>query len=147
MMKREILTYPLSKEQFWTEFRHFVAYFRSMGISECTVLFGFAWGIECYPEKEWTPETILLDELEERILELERRGLGEFGYNDVFIELANVEFRFCNDTDVHIGFNRRQPLIEDFYSRWEVLGYHPAEWLKNEEHGPGEWVRGGKQNA
>ena len=59
-----------------------------MGISECSVLFGFAWGIEYYPGKDWIPETIPLEELEARILELERRGLGEFGYNDIFIELA-----------------------------------------------------------
>jgi hypothetical protein len=31
--KREILTYPLRKQQFWEEFRHFGAYFQSMGIS------------------------------------------------------------------------------------------------------------------
>jgi hypothetical protein len=93
------------------------------------------------------PETIPLEELEARILELERRDLGEFGYNDIFIELADVEFRFCNDTDVHIGFDRHQPFIEEFYSRWETLGYYPAEWLKNEKYGPGECVRGGMQDA
>lgn len=146
-MKREILTYPLSKDQFWEEFRHFVAYFRDSGVSECSVLFGFAWGIEYYPGNEWVPETLLLEDLEAKIQELERRGLGEFGHNDVFVELADVEFRFCNDTDVHIGFEGHKPMIEDFYTRWEALGYCPAEWLKNREHGPGQLVRGGKQHA
>ncbi|WP_414675965.1 hypothetical protein [Limnobacter sp.] len=147
MKKREILTYPLSKEQFWEEFRHFVAYFLNRGISECSVLFGFDWGNEYYPGEDWIPETIKLEELEAKILELESRGLGEFGYNDIFIELAQVEFRFCNDTDIHIGFDRHQPLIKEFYSRWEALGYCPAEWLTSENHGPGECVRGGKNNA
>ena len=146
-MKREILTYPLSKEQFWDEFRHFVAYFRDKGVSECSVLFGFAWGIEYYPGNEWVSETLPLEDLEAKIQELERRGFGEFGHNDVFIELADVEFRFCNDTDVHIGFERHKPMIEDFYARWEALGYYPAEWLKNQEYGPGQLVRGGKQHA
>lgn len=147
MKKREILTYPLSKEQFWAEFRYFVAYFRNMGVSECLVLFGFAWGNEYYPSSDWIPEPILLEELEARILELEIRGLGQFGCNDVFIELAEVEFRFCNDTDVHIGFDQHKPFIEDFFDRWKSLGYYPAEWLKNETHGPGEHVRGGDENA
>ena len=146
-MKREILTYPLSKEQFWAEFRHFVSYFISIGLTECSVLFGFAWGMEYYPEKEWIEETIPLEALEERILDLEKSGLGEFGYNDLFIKISDVEFRFCNDMDVHIGFDQHQPLIEDFYSRWEAMGYYPAEWLKNEKNGPGERVRGGRQNA
>lgn len=82
--------------------------------------------------------------MEAKIQDLERRGYGEFGYNDVFVELEDIEFRFCNDTDVHTGFDNHQPMIEDFYARWEDLGYYPAEWLKNQEHGPGQLVRGGK---
>ena len=147
MKKREILTYPLNKEQFWDELRHFVAYFRKKGASECEVLFGFAWGNEYYPSNEWVPEKLPLEDLEAKIQELERRGFGEFGNNDVFIELEDLEFRFCNDTDVHVGFNIHKPVIEDFYMRWESLDYYPAEWLKNQEHGPGQLVRGGKQNA
>jgi hypothetical protein len=147
MKKREILTYPLTKEQFWAEFRHFIAYFRNIGINECSVRFGFAWGIEYYAGSDWSPEYVPIEKLEEKVLELERRGLGEFGYSDVFIELTDVEFRFCNDTDIHIGFDRPQAFIEDFYSRWEVMGYFPAEWLKNHENGPGERVRGGKPDA
>ena len=85
--------------------------------------------------------------MEEKILKLERRGLGEFGCDDVFIELADAEFRFCNDTDIHIGFDRHQKLIEDFYRRWEAMNYHPREWLMNQESGPGEVVRGEKPDA
>ena len=147
MQPREILTYPLTKEQFWTEFRHFVEYFRNLGICDCSVLFGFAWGNEYYPSSEWTPEIMPLEKLEEKILEIERRGIGEFGYNDVFIELADVEFRFCNDTDIHIKFDAHEKLIEDFYSRWKMMGYSPAEWIKNQKNGPGELVRGGKLNV
>lgn len=134
----------MTKEQLWEELRNFVAFFTSRDVEECLVLFGFAWGIEYYPDKDWEAETILLKELESRILQLEKRGLGEFGYNDVFVELDEIEFRFCNDTDIHIGFDSHQPFIEDFYSRWETLNYYPAEWIKNQKHGSGELVRGGK---
>lgn len=147
MRQREILTYPLTKQQFWTELRHFVEYFRNVGIIDCSVCFGFAWGNEYYPGPDWTPEVIALDKLEEKILQIERRGLGEFGHDDVFVELADVEFRFCNDTDIHIGFDRHNALIEDFYGRWEKMGYSPAEWIKNQKNGPGELVRGGKLNV
>ncbi|WP_444888113.1 hypothetical protein [Microbulbifer sp. JMSA008] len=147
MKKREILTYPLSKEQFWAEFRNFVEYFSKRGIKDCSVLFGFAWGIEYYPGNEWLPEMLSLEELETKITELEARGLGEFGNNDVFVEVVDLEFRFCNDSDIHVGFNKTNPLVEYFYSRWEELGYSPAEWLKNQSSGPGEFVRGARPNA
>jgi hypothetical protein len=147
MKAREILTYPLTMEQFWAEFDYFVEYFQAIGVREASTLFGFAWGIEYYPGNEWEPEMIPLPDLKSRILDLEQRGLGEFGHNDLFVELADVEFRFCNDMDVHIGFDDHQPLIEDFYSRWEEMGYSPAEWLKNQKNGPGERVRGGRPDA
>ena len=147
MKTREILTYPLSTAQFWEEFRYFVDYFDQRNFNSCGVLFGFAWGIEYYPDKDWEYEEMPIRELEERIVELEQRGFGQIGNNDVFIQIADVEFRFCNDCDVHIGFDSQVPLIEDFYQRWESLGYQPAEWLKNEENGPGERVRGGRKDA
>ena len=70
--------------------------------------------------------------------------MGKLGEDDLFVEVAGVEFRFCNDCDVHLGFDQPLPLVEDFYSRWQSIGYDPAEWIKNKEKGPGTRVRGGK---
>lgn len=142
--KREILTHPLSLDRFWEEFRYFSTYFREKGIDKCHVLFGFAWGNDYYPEKNWVSEEMPFDELENKILDMERQGFGNFGHNDVFVKVAGVEFRFCNDTDIHISYESHLPLIEDFYCRWESLGYYPAEWLKNDKSGSGQLIRGGK---
>lgn len=80
-------------------------------------------------------------------METEQRGLDEFGYNDVFIELADVEFRFCNDMDIHIAFNYHHAFIDDFYTRWENMGYSPAEWFKDQKSGLGNCARGRKPDV
>lgn len=147
MKQREILTYPLTREQIWAEFRHFLEYFQAKGVEEGSVLLGHAWALEYYSENEWIPAAIPLAELETRIQDLEQRGLGELGSDDLFVELGGVEFRFCHEMDVHLGFDEHHPVIEDFYARWDRLGYHPAEWIKNQKIGPGTWVRGAKPDA
>ena len=105
MKKREILTNPLSKEQFWAEFRHFVAYFLNMGISECSVLFGFAWGIEYYPGKDWIPETIPLEELEARNSRIWKDVASVSSDTTISLSsLPRLNSAFANDTDIHIVF-------------------------------------------
>ncbi len=140
-MEREILTYPISAEQMNDELSFMVEYFSNKGIEKCSILFGFAWGNEYYPTSEWVDEEIELRKLVPKVKEVEASGIGEVGRDDLFIELSGLQFRFCNDSDVHIYFLEHNDDIEYFYSRWKKLGYQPAEWLKNQEKGPGERVR------
>ena len=140
-MEREILTYPISTDLVNEELSFMVEYFTKKGIEKCSVLFGYAWGIEYYPGKEWLEEDIELKKLIQKVKDVEVSGIGSIGKDDLFVKIAGLEFRFCNDSDVHIYFSKHSDDTEYFYSRWKQLGYQPAEWLKNQEEGPGERVR------
>lgn len=140
-MEREILTYPISTEQMNDELEFITEYFSNKGIETCSVLFGFAWGNEYYPGNEWFDEEIALNNLIPKIKEVEASGIGTIGRDDLFVKLSGLEFRFCNDSDIHIYFSSHNEDIEFFYSRWKQLGYQPAEWLKNNGKEPGERVR------
>jgi hypothetical protein len=140
-MRREILTYPLSKQDLREELRHFVAFFGGKGVATCRVLFGSAWGIHYYPGKEWSEEEVALTNLITKVEEVEASGIGKLGLDDLFLKVPGMEFLFCNDSDIHVFFTKHHPDIESFYQRWKTLGFKPAEWLKNERHGPGEKVR------
>ena len=140
-MEREILTYPISTEQMNDELSFMVEYFSNKGIDKCSVLFGFAWGNDYYPTNEWFDEEIELKKLVKKVRDVEASGIGTIGRDDLFVNVSGLEFRFCNDSDVHIYFTNHSEDIEFFYSRWKKLGYQPAEWLKNQEKGPGERVR------
>lgn len=87
-------------------------------------------------------ETIDLAGLEEKVRDVEVKGIGSLGRDDLFVKVADLKFRFCNDCDVHIYFsNLGDSDVENFYVRWKQKGYKPAEWVKNQENGPGERVR------
>ena len=140
-MEREILTYPISTEQMNEELSFMVEYFSNKVIDKCSVLFGFAWGNNYYPGNEWFDEEIELRNLIQKVNDVEASGIGAIGRDDLFIKISGLEFRFCNDSDVHIYFSKHNDDIEFYYARWKQLGYQPAEWLKNQEKGPGERVR------
>ena len=123
------------------ELSFMVEYLSNKGIDKCSVLFGFAWGNDYYPGKEWFDEEIELKNLVKKVKDVEASGIGKIGRDDLFVKVSGLEFRFCNDSDVHIYFTESNNDIEYFYSRWKELGYKPAEWLKNQEKGPGERIR------
>jgi hypothetical protein len=140
-MEREILTYPISRTQLNDELAFMVEYFSNKGIEKCSILFGFAWGMEYYPGNEWNDEEIPISELIDKVHEVEASGIGAVGKDDLFVKVQGLEFRFCNDSDLHIYFSSPNDDIEFYYSRWKQLGYQPAEWLKTQEKGPGDRVR------
>ncbi len=140
-MKREVLTTILERSQIDEELSFMVKYFSKKGIRTCKILFGFSWGLEYYPGKEWNDEEIQLANLSSKVQEVEKSGIGKLGRDDLFVKFPELEFRFCNDSDVHITFSETNDDIEYYYVRWKQLGYQPSEWLKNQKHGPGERVR------
>lgn len=140
-MEKEILTYPITREQMNNELLHVVEYFTEKGVKNCSVLFGSAWGNDYYPGNEWPNEEVKLCQLVKKVKEVEATGIGAIGKDDLFVKLEGLEFLFCNDSDVHIHFSAHNEDIEHYYARWRELGYNPAEWRKNQENGPGERVR------
>ncbi|QJW85105.1 hypothetical protein HK414_21395 [Ramlibacter terrae] len=55
------------------------------------------------------------------------------------MKVEDVEFQFCHDGDLHIHFaGPENAHVEAFFSRWQALGYSPAEWVTTGAPGPGE---------
>jgi len=129
LMTREILTYPLDRPSLEAELAFLVQHFRTLGYDRCTAFFGHAWG-ERYPQDPWTPVDLPLEALVAEVSRIEAAGFGALGDDDLFITLAAfpLEFRFCNDSDIHLSFEEPSDIAEVFYQRWRGRGYRPAEW-------------------
>ena len=142
-MKREILTHPIGPFQVKEELEFLVEYFREIGYDECEAYFGFAWGNEYYSNGEWTPIRIPLDRLASQVRRVETGGLGMLGSDDLFVSFPalGLEFRFCNDSDLHMAFEHPNETTEFFYQRWKALGFSPAEWEKTSDGKTGERLR------
>ena len=141
-MDRQILTTILNDSQLREELTWMVKHFKSIGVENCKVLFGFSWGNEYYSNPKWVEEEIPLSWLLTKVSEVESTGIGSLGRDDLFVWVSGVEFQFCHDGDVHIHFNEpTNSLVEVFFERWQCLGYKPSEWVKTTERGPGTKVR------
>lgn len=130
-MNLEIVTYPLENQDFRSELAFFVTHFQSIGHETCDVMFGWAWGIDYYPNDDWVYETVFLSDLVSKIEGLEQNGLGELGYNDLFINIIDTCFHFCNDSDIHLKYSQSNQAVEFFYDRWQQLGYKPRRYAKD----------------
>ena len=128
-MSREILTYPLERPSLEAELAFLAEYFRALGSDHCAAFFGHAWG-ERYPEGGWTAVDLPLESPVAEVSRVEASGFGQLGDDDLFITIPPflVEFRFCNDSDIHLSFEHASDITEAFYQRWRDLGFRPAEW-------------------
>ncbi len=111
------------------------------------MLFGWAWGNDYYLSDEWQSEQIALAELSAKVREVESSGIGGFGADDLFVEINGYEFTFCHESDIHLEYEVGSEITEALWERWSKKGYSPAEYLQNDERGPGELIRGGAVGA
>jgi len=141
-----LLTYPLTSAQLRDELVFVVEHLQACGFSTCDVLFGYAWGNEYYDDNHWVSESLTLSFLIAKVAEVESRGIGCLGSDDLYLGFPTFQFLFCHDSDVHLYFSEDAPLVEFFYRRWEDLGYKPAEWRSTKGTRKVR-VRGGQANA
>ena len=120
---------------------------QEIGHAKASVLFGWAWGNEYYSTDEWQSEKIELEKLSGKVRGVEDSGIGRFGADDLFVEIKGHEFTFCLESDVHLEYEVGSEITEALWQRWSKLGYSPAEYMKNEENGPGKLIRGAGKNA
>ena len=111
------------------ELSHLVHYLRARGHEQCEVLFGWHWGMDYYPTSRWFAEVFTLAELESKVREVERAGLGRFGGDDLRLKVPGAvwEFCFCHHSGVHLKFTRPCKIAEDFLARWHAGGLSPIE--------------------
>jgi hypothetical protein len=145
-VERELFTYPLEDIALRAELAFTLEHLRECGFAECKVLFGYAWGMEYYPDDQWVSEALPIASVLAKVAEVEGRGIGRLGSDDLDLEFPSFSFLFCNDSDVHLRFSEDGPLIEFFFSRWGRLGYKPAEW-RTTQGGQKVKVRDGDANA
>lgn len=127
-MERELLTYPLSDTELRTELAFILQHLLECGFAECKVLFGYAWGMAYYPNDLWVSEELPIGSVLGKVEEVERSGIGRLGRDNLYIEFPSCSFLFCNDSDIHLRFSENELLVDFFFTRWERLGYKPAEW-------------------
>jgi len=137
-MNREILTYPIERNQIREEFYFFVEYFSKKGFQFCYVLVGSSWGNKYHITTNWDYEKVSFSELLNKVNYLEDKEYGKLGSDDLFIKFDSlpIEFLFCNDSDIHIKFVETTEIVESFYERWKTFGYSPAEWQHDESGKP-----------
>jgi len=138
LMKKEVVTHTITHTQIRKELKFFVDYFTGNDFKTCQVLFGYAWGLEYYPGKEWEYEELELQKLLSKIQELEKEKLGEIGFDDIFVQINDLEFRFCHDMDIHLSFNEVTADVEYFFSHWKDSGFEPTVWKHENKHTPGK---------
>ena len=108
---------------------------------ELKASFGFAWAERFHAG--WDEINVSGPTLLSEVRSMEASNKGELGFNDLFIRVPRlgVEFRYCNDSDIHLAFEQPSDFTESFYLRWKTRGFTPAEWLKDADNGPGRRLR------
>ncbi|HLA60801.1 MAG TPA: hypothetical protein VK626_01025 [Nitrospiraceae bacterium] len=137
-MAQEILAYPTKPEAIKEELRYLANYLGAHNHKTCEVLFGFAWGIEYYPDKDWTYLEFQIEKLVEEVEQVETLGRDRLGDHDLFIRLpkTGLEFLFCHHCDIHLTFEERNEIADFFNQRWDSLGFNPEERLKPDNTTP-----------
>ncbi len=134
-MKREIRTSILEEEQIRGELGYLIKCFSEKGQESCEILFGYAWGVDYYPGKEWSYESVKLSKLEVKISEVEQLEIGSLANDNLWVQVGGLEVLFCHESDIHILFKTTNSEIEHFYERWLTLGFNPSEWIKDDPRG------------
>ena len=140
-MSHELLTHPISAAEMWEELRFLASYFCERDCVDCEIHFGFAWIIDYYAGEIPIPERVSLASLADKVLAVETSGVGKLGSDELYVEIAGLSFRFCDESDIHIYFETTNSMVDDFYSRWKMLGYMPAEYEKLETGQQGKRLR------
>ena len=140
---REIVTHEIPKAAMWEELTHLASRLAELGQEQCDVLFGFAWGNDYYPTSKWNDVRLAVADLIKEVQRVEAAKYGKLGDDDLIVRISalGLEFKFCNDSDIHISFAEPSDITASFYSRWMRLGYGPAEYSNTDKDGPGERLR------
>ncbi len=119
-----ITTYPLTNQQIRQELEFLIQYFLKRGFVDCKILFGYAWGLEYYQD-DWVYETIALADILTKINQVEQLKIGSLGYDNFYIQIAGLEFNFCDESDIHLKYCEFNDDVEFVYQRWKSLNYQP----------------------
>lgn len=120
--KNEIFTIILTKDKYIADLKIILNILSINNINEIELFFGCGWGEEY---KEWTPYIVLIEEIENEIHIAELNQVGEFGNDDLFISIKEIETEilFCHEMDIHLSFNDENKITNEIIDYWEHENY------------------------
>jgi hypothetical protein len=125
---RKFIAQPKPNGDIRSEFERFLSKAREHGWVRLRVVFGFVWGN--YDGANGRPEEIVSpDELEAKVAELEGRGDGAIGEDDLLVTVdeIGVRFIFCHDNDIHLEAEQADAFLDAERDRFLALGWRIYE--------------------
>ena len=109
----------LSKFEFKTEFDRIIKTLEQNHVDEVELLFGWAWGNDY---KDWTPFQTKVTDIELELEKPQKQNFGQFGNDDIFIRLPEleIEFLFCHESDIHLSFNNANEIVSSVINSWDL---------------------------
>lgn len=115
-----IVTDPLSVEDLWFDLRSNIQLLNKMQITSVDCLFGYSWGNFIY-SGNWHDTPIVLDELEDLILQYQKKGYGQLGDDNLYISIPDLEVKlsYTYETDIHLSYGKINHFVEQVKNRWD----------------------------
>ena len=73
-------------------------------------------------DAEWIDYDVLTTEIAERIEKEESQNKGQFGKDDLWISIKELELEilFCHESDIHLYYNDQNLIVSDILGGWEA---------------------------
>jgi hypothetical protein len=117
--QKEVFSKILSKDDYNANFKEIIQIIDKDQDREVEILFGVAWGNEY---KDWTPFKVPVYLVEKEIHLAEQLKVGKFGGDDFYITINELQTQilFCHEMDIHLRYNKGNPIIQEVLQRWET---------------------------
>jgi hypothetical protein len=119
----EILTNILTEEQVRQELGNTILFLSQRGVTDVPVSFAFT---PEFPDVDdvGVRYTVPVADLLSFVADRERTKGFRLGQHDCWIEPSgfNVQFRFCNDRDIHVT-SESTDLLNSIRTRWRAIGF------------------------
>ncbi len=117
--RNKIFTVILDSSNLKSELNEIIDLIENNGIINVEILFGWSWGNDY---KNWTPFVVDVKEICKEINKVEELRIGNFGDNDFFIALKDLEIEilFCHESDIHLSFNYQNAITLEIINSWSL---------------------------
>ena len=122
-MTMEVRCRPLSLEELEVEVGHIYQYLVAEKIDKLEIAYGWACNLDI--DELYTPRTIYTTDLLTLVADSRENGVFKLGDSDMHINSLDggVRFDLCHESDIH--FEGSKEKAEQFFARWEGMGYEP----------------------
>lgn len=113
--KYRAYTPMMDLQPFFNEVGTIVEVLNKHQVTVIEMFFGWSWG-------EWEIFDTNINELYNEIKKQEDRTGKAFGENDVYIQINDydMEILFCHEADIHIDFNKYNPIVSEILNVWKA---------------------------